>query len=182
MKYLTLLLICTQSFAGMLKLTPSGTDLMDIPLNQTAQYDNTKMTLRDANVISKKVGLVNIKVMIVEKFSENEQTSKNLNNLGMMSVRLTLLRNIDSDTLQSTINDYLSVNISDDQRQYFEKDIEKALQVITSEDTLQQGMTVSLLGNNAKKELLYENTEGKIFTISPDNKMFINKVFGIWFY
>lgn len=180
MKYLLTLLFTVQCHAGLLKLTPSGTELLDFPLNQTAQYNNTKMTLRDANIVSKKVGIVNVKIMVVEKFTEFERKVPSLYEAGLMAVRLTFLRTIDSETMQNTITEYLDNSINEEDKHTYVSDISKAMKAIVSEDIIEQGKILTIVGDNSKRQLIYENSEGKVFVIDTENKGFVNKVMGIW--
>lgn len=170
MKYL-LLLLSLNANASILTLTDSTDTLMDVQLHESATYKSTKMTAQDAQLVSKKVGLVNVKIMVVEKFNQDK----------LLAVRMTFLRTVNSEVMKLTIDDYLSNNLTEIDHLKYELDINKLLGDIESDDSIEQDKVISVVGDRKNNEIVYENTEGKVFVNSISNVNLINKIFGLWF-
>lgn len=170
MKYL-MLLFCLNANASILSLTDSTDTLMDVQLHSSATYKATKMDAQEAQLMSKKIGLVTVKIMVVEKFVRNQ----------FIAVRLNFLRNIDSGVMQSTIDEYLTENLTELERFKYKLDISKVMEDITSEDMIDSDKVITVVGDRMSDEIVYENSNGKVFVNSITNHNFITKIFDIWF-
>lgn len=172
-----------------LSFSPTNTVFHNVRINSHAMYDDRPLVLTGYGLATKKAGVSTVKIAVNQFFCEVPERFVRTTNgavgslplLGDMAMSVTFLRNVGSDQVQSEIETIISDNLSDQEYQYYESDIQKVLQAIARENSLRAGETLNLVGEARTGRILYQNGKGSVSVIRPDNPKFIYKVFSGWF-
>lgn len=192
MKNIMLILITIFSlptYAQQITLRPANEEDQGIQLSVSLSDGQTTMPLAGEALGTKKVGLSNYKVAINEFFCEKPQNLDrtyngiyaSLKNVGKMAFRVTLLRGVDSDLIESSINDAIRLNLSQPEQTTYQADIQIVTDALLEQDSISYGDSIAFVAYPDKNQVLYQNVSGETRMLRFSGVGFVYKLFAVWF-
>jgi hypothetical protein len=176
------------SFVDMLNLDFSRKyNISGVPVATSAVYNGTKMKLTGTGTAFKKFGVSKAKIFMMQYFTENPANIVRTNDgvlgsikdVGNTAIRITFMRNIDSNMIGETLSSSIVENISKDELPRYVNDINGITNAITSDSTFVLGDSISI--SAYKNLIVYENAKKSIYFIASKNDDITTKLFSMFF-
>lgn len=183
------LLLSTSAFASQITLSPANEVFQNTTLSVALSDGTTTLPLAAYGLGLKKIGLTYYKVAVNQFYVENpanlvrtfDGIYASLNNVGKMAFRLTFLRGVGSDLIQSSIQDAITANMTDAEATTYQSDIQKVSNALLNGPALSFGSSISFVAYPATNQVLFEDASGADTLMQFTGSNFVFKIFAIWF-
>lgn len=182
------LFLSVPCFAQQITVSPANEQNNGVQLSTSLSDGNVTLPLAAAALNTHKVGLVYYRVAVSQLFAEHPENLirtydgifASLPKAGMMAMRLTLLRGVDSALIQSSIDTAIADNISAQDLPVYQADIDQVKNAMLTESSIDFGTSISFVAYPSKNQVLYENSHGVDTIMQFKAPGFIYKVFAVW--
>lgn len=185
------LLVSMSSFAGadLLTLKPGTKEIKGVVLAESASTLNdnqaVELSLLGAGLRAKRV-LIMVPVYVTQLFSEEpsrfertaDQALNSLDQVKTIALRMTFLRDVDAETVQSSYKEALIKNNVDTT----ETSVQAFLTAVVNGGAAEKDKSLTLLfekHSDGTEVVRYENTKGAVVTISGGRGLH-HKILSIW--
>jgi hypothetical protein len=173
---------------SLLTFNPSNFTFYGVTLNNSVVYSGTTLPITGFGMGGKKTGPTVTKVAVNQLFTQypdrfvrtENGALDSLSNVGLITMSITFLRGVDSDSVESSIAGTVSSNMTRQEALDYHEDIDQVADAIRTDSAIYSGQTVNVIANVSTGLLLYMNSSGKITPINSRNG-FVKKVFSAWF-
>lgn len=185
----TISLFTYNTNAQQITLVPANEEEQGIQLSVSISDGATKMPLAGKGLGTRKIGLANVKIAVNEFFCERPENLNrtfdgiypSLKNVGKIAFKVTLLRGVGSDLIESSINDAISLNLSTQEVNTYQSDIQQVTSALLSEDSISYGTSIIFIAYPDKNQVLYQNSAGSLKILQFRGAGFVYKLFAVWF-
>jgi hypothetical protein len=170
--------------AALLSYVPGKYKYDGVVLNQTATISDStlKMDLLGAGVRSKTVLVAQVKVYVIQIFSDNKAAfSRDANALNSLknanvALKIDMLRTVSADSLSSSLRDATEANGYQD-----DAEVENLLAIMAKSAEATSGKSLALLmtKKDGKTNVYYEDTKGVMQSFSGSAEL-STKILSIW--